>query len=395
MLDFKHIEIDEVYDNCYILLYEYFHHSTNNDNKYFYNEIPFTREKTVAIKIEDIHSSIYSLGEELYEYMRNDEHFDMEYLFYKISELHNIEGVKFGIDYWIQKNGFPYFRGFEYYGKNRTNELNVDINIFSKDVVNLYILARTHAIIHELDSLSNRDKYYDNQYYNKINSLLNELNEYSYWFLIYGVFILKTIHTTAAISRSKKWLKENKIISEEDTEKYKINLEFFMPVITKNKDATNDNYVLDISLLNERIDMTNFEDIVKTINGLSLLYTYKLKHYVRSQELYYPFIKNDTYYQSFNIDNEQIVFDKDIQIYKNFIMGYSLVGISYYKLLLNLTTNYEYGGVKMIKCANPNCKRYFPQNRGQKYCQAKECQDYKNNKKSNEYYHRNKKENNH
>lgn len=46
MLDFKHIEIDEVYDNCYILLYEYFHHNTNNnDSDYSYNEIPFIKEK--------------------------------------------------------------------------------------------------------------------------------------------------------------------------------------------------------------------------------------------------------------------------------------------------------------------------------------------------------------
>lgn len=394
MLDFKHIEIEEIYDNCYILLYEYFHNSTNNNNDYFYNEIPFAKEKTVAIKIDDIHSSIYSLGEELYEYMRNDEHFDMENLFYKIRELENIEGVKFGIDYWVQKNGFPYFRGFEYYGKNKTNKLDLNIGLFIRDVVNLYLLSRTHEIIHEIESLDNRDTYYENQHGNRINDLLNELNEYSYWYLIYGVLILKTIHTTSAISTSKEWLKKMDLIFEQDKDKYKINIEFLMPVITKNIKTNDDNYVLDISLLNTRIDMSNFEDVVEVINGLSLLYTYKLKHYIKGQEFYYPFAINDTYYQSFSIDYEQIVFDKDIQIYKNFVMGYSLIGISYYKLLLNLTTNYEYGGVKMIKCANPNCKKYFPKKTNQTYCQNEECQNYRKNKKSSEYYYR-KKEANH
>lgn len=391
MLNFKHIEIDEVYDNCYIFLYEYFHHNTNNnDSDYFYNEIPFIKEKTVATKIEDIYESIYSLGEELYEYMKNDEHFDIEYLFYKVSKLEHIEGIKFGIDYWVQKNGYPYFRGFEYYGKNRTNKLDLNIGLFSKDVVNLYILSRTHELIHEIESLSSRNPDYENKYDNVINDLLDELNEYIDWYLIYGVLILKTIHTTSAISTFKEWLKEMDLIFEEK-DKYKINLEFLMPVITEMKE-NEDNYLLDISLLNTRIDMSNFEDVIGVINGLSLLYTYKLKHYVKGQEFYYPFGISDTYYQSFNIDYEQIVFDKDIRIYKNFIMGYSLIGVSYYKLLLNLTTNYEYGGVKMIKCANPNCKRYFQQNGRQEYCKTKECQRYRKNKKSNEYYYRNKKE---
>ena len=181
-----------------------------------------------------------------------------------------------------------------------------------------------------------------------------------------------------------------KLINNNEEDKYKINLEFLIPVMTQNSVNDESNYFIDISLLDNIIDMDNFDEVSKTIRGLSILYIYKLKNYVNGQNLYYPFEMNNTYSQGFRIDYEQIVFDKDIEVYKNFVMGYSLIGISYYKLLLNLTTDFSYGGTEMIKCSNPNCKNYFQKKTNKKYCDNEECQRYRINKKSNDYYRRTK-----
>lgn len=392
MLKFEIIDVTKSFDNSYILLYDYYHYVTNNsdNNLSFYKDIPLKKDKAIAMRIDDIYNSIYSIGEELYEYISNDEHFNMEFNFYEKNNFKYIPGIEQVIDDWVKKNGYPYFTGFEYFRKRKINKFSFNINLFCKDTMNLYILSRTHEIIHELEALGFREKNYDNQYDKEIKTLLEELNQLSGWFWSYGIFILKRIHQTCAIETSKEWLSEMNLIYNKEGDKYKINLEFLMPVVTQNKVSSEDNYFVDISLLDNIIDMDNFEEVSKTIKGLSILYTYKLKNYVNGQELYYPFEMSNTYSQNFRIDYEQIVFDKDIEIYKNFIMGYSLIGISYYKLLLNLTTDFSYGGSEMLKCANPNCKNYFQKKTNKKYCDNKECQKYRKNKKSNDYYKRNK-----
>ena len=384
MLKFNSIETDRDFNNNHMLLYEYFHH-TSDKSDFTYKKIPLQRDGIVEFNIDDIFNKIYSTGDDLYNILIANKHYDFGFYSGVINKIPNKKEIEDYVSDWVNYNGYQYFNGFEYKDKEDTNELKDITRLFVDDTLNFYLLARTHELVFKVDTLQTRDFNYDYEYQDKLKELLEELNNYRSWFLEYGRSILTRIKQSCVLSNRKKWLEKKKLVFNK--EKDIINLEFFIPTITLNKDGI---YTLDISLLNQTIDQDNFNDVSKVIKGLSLLYVYKLKNYVYGQEIYYPIARSEAYYQNYMIEYEQLILDKDFERYKNYIMSYSLIGIAYYKLLLELTTDHEYTGSEMVKCANPNCKNYFPKKTDKRYCDSEACQKYRKSKKAKEYYNRKK-----
>ena len=88
----------------------------------------------------------------------------------------------------------------------------------------------------------------------------------------------------------------------------------------------------------------------------------------------------------FLITNQKPIYIKNLMKYSLFENAESLTGIAYHQLLLNLTAGELPYNIR--RCKNPNCSIMFHSRYRQQYCNKLECQKYRKNKKSYDYYHR-------
>ena len=88
----------------------------------------------------------------------------------------------------------------------------------------------------------------------------------------------------------------------------------------------------------------------------------------------------------FNIIMTKPFYLKQLNSYYLFETSPSIMGIAFYKLLINITSSEK--GYNLKRCKNPNCRRLFKARYRREYCNSEECQRYRVNKKSNHWYHK-------
>lgn len=174
----------------------------------------------------------------------------------------------------------------------------------------------------------------------------------------------------------------------------------------------------ELNELEKRLDFINFKESIETYayyvpmeneidifqdkrkeysNKLKLINKIANREKITIQDLkdYYNFIWNyiTPAYPSYNliddanvipILNKDMIYEPNINQYRQLEKATSIMDVAYIILNDFLTRR---SSMRVI-CANPNCNNEFTPKTTQKFCKNPNCQKYRNNKKSNDYYHK-------
>lgn len=159
----------------------------------------------------------------------------------------------------------------------------------------------------------------------------------------------------------------------------------FLNLETLCKDTMDELYITNSKILNNLyLDDTIKEDlnVLKEGNIESAGYQISINRILISIISYIITFRN----YDFLITSQRLIYIKNIKMFSLFENAESLIGIAYYQLLLNLTSSDLPYNIR--RCKNPNCSIMFHSRYRQQYCNKEECQKYRKNKKSHDYYHR-------
>lgn len=321
----KYDDFDDKYTKRYMYIENTYTYFKNSSSlKSLCNRANYNRDNCF-MELESCFNSICDLGRELIEQKTFNNIFEID-----VDCIKNYKNIYMLVYQWLKKNPFPY---------------------------NYWALI-------------------DNNFMDKAFEPKNAIMQF-----VYDSIVCHCFHQ---INSMLLWLQDD--YDENVVRKLKYYLDY-VNLEKMYKDTLDSPYIIDLDLLYDETDAEH--DLKQLKNDIEM----KCSNIAFYESINRIMIKIISYIVGYRYDEFLISSEKPIYLYKQ--EKYSLIetcrstiGISYYQLLLNLTSsNLPYNAKR---CKNPNCSIMFQSNYRQDYCNKPECRKYRNNKKSYDNYHRKK-----